>query len=172
MAQANIAFQRDSDSVSIGDRRKSISTRSVSLENLSRAIDKKREDDTSTEQKVPDVKIKSENNIYHDDDSDSYYSIKRLRERRRGEQDEDSNLSRRVKRFYKDQDELIDVYERMQNQAGENDDDMNSEEKQKRAKVQRMSNILTKVSLGVNIVCKSSFYYNQSNISMFSVYLY
>ena len=45
--------------------------------------------------------------------------LKRLRERRRGERDEDSRLSRRVRRFYKDQDELIDVYERVYNRSKE-----------------------------------------------------
>ncbi len=92
-------------------------------------------------------------------DDDSYYSLKRLRERRRGKRDEDSGLSRRVKRFYKDQDELIDTYERMRSGGEGEDGENNIDAKAEHAKVQRMSNILTKVSLAANIVCRIFCFY-------------
>ncbi len=87
-------------------------------------------------------------------DDDSYYSLKRFRDRRRGKRDEDSGLSRRVKRFYEDQDELIDIYARVHNRAQGNEDENTNEEKQIHERTQRMSSILTKVSFGVNIVCR------------------
>ena len=85
-------------------------------------------------------------------DEDEYYSLKRLQEIRRGKRDEDSGLSRRVRRFYKKQDELIDIYERV-NIARRGSDDPNViADKLAHEKTQRLSNILTKVSLAVNMV--------------------
>jgi hypothetical protein len=168
MHHTNISYHHDSDSVSLGDlpshRQYTLSPgriRTTDQSTIDRnlnseispriTIDKK---DVAIEQKVPTIETKHENSS----DDDSYYSLKRLRERRRGERDEDSGLSRRVKRFYKDQDELIDIYERMHNEGQENEEGNNANEKEKYQKTQKMSSILTKVSLGANIVRQISFF--------------
>ncbi|CAF4426209.1 unnamed protein product, partial [Adineta steineri] len=104
--------------------------------------------DNPLEQPVSNKEEKQENPF--NDNDDSYYSLKTFRERRRGERNEDSGLSRRIKRFYKDQDELIDVYEQVHNR-GNGDDSANIAH----TRTQKISNILTKVSLVVNIVCST-----------------
>jgi len=176
MSHTNTSFINDSSDLSLGDlslnkqyklsptdlRRISIQPSvagDLNLSNSSHAInDKVQEYDLSLEEKVPHVEIKRQNS-YNDDNS--YYSLKSLREKRRGERHEDAGLSRRVKRFYKDQDELIDIYERVYNQEQGNDDD-NNEEKQKHQNTLRMSNILTKVSLAANIVRIIHFLINKN----------
>ena len=162
MYHTNASYRRDSDVVSLGSnspnrpvalspgRVRRINDHSVSSREHSPHLTTDRSMDIidASEQKNPDG-IKT---VENESDEDAYYSLKRLRERRRGERDEDSGLSRRVRRFYKDQDELIDLYERV-NIAGQGNDDQHSnEQKAAHAKVQRLSNILTKVSLAVNIV--------------------
>ena len=116
------------------------------MHNIS-SVDVDRKHDASSEQHVPNTREKHENST----DDHSYYSLKHLREIRRGERDEDSTLSRRVKRFYKDQDELIDAYDRVHNQVMGNEEENNAYKKQ-----QRIANILTKVSFVANMVCQSS----------------
>lgn len=172
MHHTNISYHHDSDSVSIDDLpsdRQYISSSgrpraiipSIVVDNLNsdnslRPITgKKLANDITSEQKVPTI-LKGHDNS---SDDDSYYSLKRLRARRRGERDEDSGLSRRVRRFYKDQDELIDAYERIYNRGEENEEGNNNSahEKEKYEKTQKLSVLLTKVSLGVNIVRESSF---------------
>ncbi|CAF1927630.1 unnamed protein product [Rotaria magnacalcarata] len=83
-------------------------------------------------------------------DGEYYYSLKHLQEGRRGQRDEDSKLPQCVKRFYKNQDELIDVYKRM-NDAGTGNEAERDAYQQKKDKEQRMSKILTNVSLVANI---------------------
>ena len=111
-------------------------------------------DSRSLEQEVPSVEFKRSSSS----DDDSYYSLQRLRERRRGERDEDSGLSRRVKRFYKTQDELIDVYERVHNH-GSGNEAANQSFEQKLEDDQKMASILTKVSLVANIVSFSDDFF-------------
>jgi hypothetical protein len=169
MHHANISYQHDSDTVSLGNvspnrqyssspgRVRRINDQSiVTSENSPRITnDKKNEDDHSSGQIVSNNDKKTENSS----DDDSYYSLKRLRERRRGKRDEDSGLSRRVRRFYQDQDELIDIYERIRTGGQGNDGENNTDEKEMHARTQRMSSILTKVSLAANIVCQIFFLY-------------
>jgi hypothetical protein len=83
------------------------------------------------------------NNNFSDDNS--YFSLKHLLNQRHGRRDEDSHLSQRVRNFYKEQDALIDDYQRVY--SGRN------EKLDKQAQtLKRQTNILTKVSLAVNIV--------------------
>jgi hypothetical protein len=187
MSHTNVAFNHDSSTISLGDLSSNGQYKlspadlqrindqpsvaeDLNVDNSSHALnDAKQKNDVSLEQKVPDVEIKPDNS---NDDDNSYYSLKHLREGRHGKRDEDSSLSRRVKRFYKDQDELIDMYEHVHNQGQGNEED-NAEEKQKYQNTQRMSNILTKVSLVANIVRIIHFLINQIPIiSYSSVYLY
>lgn len=93
----------------------------------------------------------TDNQIENPLNTDPYYSLKYLQERRRGKRDEDAKLPRRVKKFYKYQDELIDVYQRLHSSGPENEsgNDAYKESKQKELKI---SKILTQVSLGVNMV--------------------
>jgi hypothetical protein len=176
MSHTNTSFTNDSSTISLGDLSSNGQYKlsptdlqrindqpsvagDLNLSHSSHAInDKKQENDLSLEQKVPDVEIKGDN---------SYYSLKRLLEKRHGKLDEDAGLSRRVKRFYKDQDELIDMYERVHNQGQGNEED-NDEEKQKHQHTQRMSNILTKVSLAANIVRIIHFLINKN----FKIFLF
>jgi hypothetical protein len=160
MSHTNVSFTNDSSNISLGDLSankqyklsptdlRRISNQPSVAGDLNLSNTSHAENDVSLDQKVPDVEIKGQKSY---DDDDSYYSVKRLREKRRGKRNEDSGLSRRVKRFYKDQDELIDMYERVYNQ-GQGTDEDNAEEKQEHQNTQRMSNILTKVSLVANIV--------------------
>ncbi|CAF0794425.1 unnamed protein product [Adineta steineri] len=166
MSQTNVAYKRDSDAISLGDlpsdkqytlspaalsgRIRSISNQIAhglhrsSLNVLPVEIDNNHPYDNSYEQQVPNNEEKK--GTPFNDDDDSYYSLKNFRERRRGKRDEDSGLSRRIKRFYKDQDELIDVYEQVHNR-GNGDDSANIAH----TRTQKISNILTKVSLAANI---------------------
>ena len=66
-----------------------------------------------------------------------------------------SGVSERVRRFYQTQDELIDGYERAEKRANQDQDE---QEKQEAAaqRDQKMTKILSRASLGVNIV---SMYY-------------
>jgi hypothetical protein len=109
-------------------------------------INKKQQNDNSLGQYALTIGNK-QNNL---PDDDSYYSLQRLLERRRGVRAEDSKLSRRVKQFYKDQDELIDVYEREYKRgSGDGDDELVEKQQQH---IIKMTDILTKVSLVANIV--------------------
>jgi len=166
MYHTNASYDNDSDSISHDDlpsnkqhelspenlrqtSDQSVSAQNLNLNNSARImINEKHENDVSSEQKVP----KMENIHGISFEGDSYYSLKHLSDRRRGKRDEDSSLSRSVKQFYKDQDELIDLYERVYSQRQEGVEGSNTEEKQKYENTQRMSNILTKVSLVANIV--------------------
>lgn len=89
--------------------------------------------------------ISNEQQLSNKEDENSYFSLKRLLNKRHGRCNEDSHLSRRVRDFYKDQDALIDDYERVY--GGHNEKLENEIQSLK-----RQTNILTKVSLGVNIV--------------------
>jgi len=75
----------------------------------------------------------------------SYYSLKHILDKRRGRRDDDSHLSRSVRAYYKDQDALIDDYERVYNGGSEKLD-------KELERLKRHTNILTNVSLGANIV--------------------
>ena len=163
MSHTNVSYKTDSDTISLGDlpsQRQYKLSPGISLGRIRRTSDyitsgqhfnvyhispvdigQQHRYDTSLERQESNT---SENN------DNSYYSLQHLLERRRGERDEDSTLSRRVKRFYKDQDELIDEYERLQNQGMGNEEENNAYKKQ-----QKIVNILTKISLGVNAVCRS-----------------
>ncbi|CAF3151667.1 unnamed protein product [Rotaria sp. Silwood2] len=134
MHHTNVSYDHDPDTVSVNElpsnvqhvqssesiqetNNHSTTDQSSNLDNLSStATDVKQQNDISTGQNI----VNTENQPTNSSDDDSYYSLKHLRERRRGKRDEDSHLSKRVKRFYKHQDELIDVYERLYNQGLEN----------------------------------------------------
>jgi hypothetical protein len=90
------------------------------------------------------VSIKQSDNTSSPDD-DSYFSLNCLLNKRRGQRNDDSYLSRRVREFYKEQDALIDDYERVYNGRSEKLDKQAQSLKQQ-------TKILTNVSLGVNIV--------------------
>jgi hypothetical protein len=188
MFHLNAAFRQDAESVSLDNfpsysryklspesvRRTSdqpIDTRSLNLDKSPRTTNDKKYDNDSSEQKVRDVEVKHGEPF---EDDNSYYSLKTFRERRRGNRAEDSGLSRPIRRFYKDQDELIDVYERMHNH-GKGNEESNAEEKQKHENTQRMSRILTKVSFVANVVCIIDFFFVLINkisiISYCRVYL-
>lgn len=148
MQQTNSAFDGDIDRVSVAEslaERSAISTPGRSNKGRN---ERKYSNHSTKEQQKRDEEPKQTSSS----DEDSYYSLQRFRERRRGERDDDSSLSRSVKRFYKRQDELIDVYERIHNQNSEHGEALIQAEEEKRKRVQKISNILTKVSLGVNIV--------------------
>ncbi|CAM4891131.1 unnamed protein product [Rotaria socialis] len=98
---------------------------------------------------VPDD-TRTENQPVPLPDREYYYSMKHLQEGRRGQRAEDSELPRRVKRFYKNQDDLIDVFERVDGARAENEADKDAYQ-QKRDREQRMSKILARVSLVANI---------------------
>jgi hypothetical protein len=97
--------------------------------------------DISIEQQVSNNE--DENNNFSDDNS--YFSLKRLLNKRHGRRDEDSHLSQRVRKFYKEQDALIDDYERVYSGRNEKLD-------RQAQNLKRQINILTKISLGANIV--------------------
>lgn len=154
MHHTNASYRDDADGVSLGNnspnRPATISPGRVRRVNDPSVSSREHSPHLTTEgkSKISDEISKVEN----EEDEDAYYSLKHLREIRRGERDEDSGLSRRVRRFYKAQDELIDLYERMHLSAQGNDDQVTKEEQAAHAKTQKLSNILTKVSLAVNIV--------------------
>ena len=162
MYHTNASYDHNSDTVSVGStpsnrqnaaspgrvRRVNDPSNKTSENSPRTTTDKKTDDDHLSGQVVPTTEKKDSLS-----DDDSYYSLKRLRERRRGKRDEDSGLSRRVRRFYKDQDDLIDIYERVRTGGEGEDGENNIDEKAKHAQLQKMSKILTKVSLAVNIVC-------------------
>ncbi|CAF4339391.1 unnamed protein product, partial [Rotaria magnacalcarata] len=110
------------------------------------AADKNQQDDITS---VSDD-VHTENQVASSSDEDPYYSLKHLQERRRGKRDEDSELPRRVKRFYKNQDELIDVFKRLHGSGTEHEAE-NDAYRAEKEKDKRISKILTKVSLGINL---------------------
>ncbi|CAF3786004.1 unnamed protein product [Rotaria sordida] len=164
MYHTNVSYDHHSDAVSINElssneqhtkssksiqrtSNHSITDQNFNLNNLSSTtIDEQQQNDTTSDQDV----VNTENQPTNSSDDGSYYSLKHLRERRRGQRDEDSDLPRRVKRFYKHQDELIDVYERLYLQGSENGTEHDAH-KEQLEKIKKMSHILAKVSLGVNI---------------------
>ena len=79
-------------------------------------------------------------------DDNGYYSLKRLQEQRHTENSNDPRLSRRVRGFYRDQNELIDGYERVQHESETNQID------DQQIRTLKLAKILTKVSLAVNVV--------------------
>jgi len=100
-----------------------------------------RSHDASIEQQVSNNEDET-NNL---SDDNSYFSLKCLLNKRHGRRDEDSHLSQRVRDFYKEQDALIDDYERVYSGRNEKLD-------KQVQNLKRQTNILTNVSLGVNIV--------------------
>jgi hypothetical protein len=166
MQQLNVAYKHDADAISLNEfpldtqstlpsgriRRASEQPsvrRTVNLDDIPVVvITKKQKNDNSLEQFVPTIDNKHSD--LSDEDDDSYYSLKHLRSRRHGVRDGDSKLSRRVKRFYKDQDELIDVYERVYNRGTPEGDDAIFEKQQQHTV--KMASILAKVSFGANVV--------------------
>jgi hypothetical protein len=183
MQQPNFTDKDDADAVSLdellSDTKSALSSerirrasdqanvgRDLNIDDITSAvINKKQQNNISLEQFVPTIDNK------HSDlsDDDSYYSLQRLLERRRGVRDEDSKLSRRVRQFYKDQDELIDVYERVYNRGtAEGDDDIVEKQQQHTVK---MANIFTKVSFGANLVC-ISYLIRSSNFLFLQGFIY
>ena len=73
-----------------------------------------------------------------------------LRQRQNARQ-QSSAVSERVRRYYQDQDELIDGYERAEKRAN-NDQDEQEKQEATAQRNQKMTNILARASLGVNIV--------------------
>lgn len=100
-----------------------------------------RSHDASIEQQVSNNEDET-NNL---SDDNSYFSLKCLLNKRHGRRDEDSHLPQRVREFYKEQDALIDDYERVYSGRNEKLD-------KQVQNLKRQTNILTNVSLGVNIV--------------------
>lgn len=157
MDHTNASFQPDVDRISF-DRYSMTLTpghgRRVSQETASskspRSVSNESKRSSTPKPTTVEVKLDNNHDYYN---SDAYYSIERLRERRRGERDDNSLLSHRVRRFYKDQDELIADYERLQNRGQPEQSTADDAEKKQYEKTQKLSKILTKVSLAVNIVC-------------------
>ena len=157
MDHTNVSFQPDVDRISF-DRYSMTLTpghgRRVSPETASsrspRSISSETKRSSTPKPATIEVKLDNNNDYYN---SDAYYSIERLRERRRGERDDNSLLSHRVRRFYKDQDELIADYERLHNRGQPEQSTSDEAEKKQLEKTQKLSKIFTKVSLAVNVLC-------------------
>jgi hypothetical protein len=150
MYHTNMSYNPDSHSLTVNDLPTLGRIRHSSDQS---AIHRLSSVDITLEQHVPNPEVASQHSSL--DDNDSYYSLKRIREQRRGYRDEDSSLSHRVKRFYKRQDELIDTYERVHNQDGSNGSDILQAEQHALEQTQRIATILTRLSLAVNIVCQT-----------------
>ena len=186
MAQTNVTYNDSSDEMSLSkcssneeelsssDLTKEIdivlpNDKDTDLDNLSSKVTGQRyADDSLLQQKV--MTIETEHASLANDDP--YYYLKHLRQSRRGKRDEDSALPKRVKRFYKKQDELINTYEctliQQQENGIDNDTCKNQQERDK-----QKANILTRVSLGVNIVRMIRILFNKiSIIYIASVYSY
>jgi hypothetical protein len=78
-------------------------------------------------------------------------SLKYILRQRQGRRQQESGLSDRVKRFYQNQDELIDGYERAEKQAN-NDQEEQEKNDILNKKTKKMINILSRASFAVNIV--------------------
>ncbi|UJR22524.1 hypothetical protein I4U23_025573 [Adineta vaga] len=145
MSNINVAYKPDSDVVSLGD---SPSNRQLTLSPgkldgyIRRISDSLTAGKDKDEQQAPD----SEQKHHPFSVDDSYYSMTHLHSHRRGKRDDDARLSNRVKRFYENQDEWIDDYQRMHDYGkgnGQTDDSV--------AIRQKSAHMLTNISLGVNI---------------------
>ena len=82
--------------------------------------------------------------------------------------------SERVKRFYQNQDDLIDGYDRMEKRANNDPEEQNKNENLNR-KTKRMTYIMSRVSLAVNVVSNSinsMIYYRKDFRYYFSLKLW
>lgn len=161
MHQTNASYRSDSDGASLGNSSPSRLSRTSSgrvrpIQDLS-IHSMQNSPQITTDRQVETINISEPISPTVDKEEDEYYSLKRLQERRRGERDEDSALSRRVRRFYKKQDELIDIYERANMTVQGGDNPNANAEKIAHEKTLKLSNIFAKVSLAVNIVRIISF---------------
>jgi len=145
MSHTNKFYDYQSDRSSLDVQRISDQSQSHQHQNLDNVpvsiIDKNQSHEVCISQQVSNNE--DENNNLPDDNS--YFSLKRLLNKRHGRRDEDSHLSQRVRNFYKEQDALIDDYERVYSGRNEKLD-------KQIQNLKRQTNILTKISLGVNIV--------------------
>jgi magnesium-transporting ATPase (P-type) len=78
-------------------------------------------------------------------------SLKSILRQRQGTRQEESRLSERVKRFYQNQDELIDDYERVEKQANNDQEEQEKNDHLKR-KTTKIIYILSRASFALNIV--------------------
>ncbi|CAF1448466.1 unnamed protein product [Rotaria sp. Silwood1] len=166
MSHTNVSYDHDLDTVTINElssneqhlqssdsiqetNNHSTTDQSSNLDNLTlTTIDEKQQNVNNLSNQDVVYTENQHTNLFNDDDE--YYSLKNICDKRRGKRDEDVDLPKRIKRFYKHQDALIDDYERLYSVGSENGTE-NDAYKEKIQKLKRMSNILTKVSLGVNI---------------------
>lgn len=79
-------------------------------------------------------------------------SLKHVLRQRQSSRPQVPGPSERVKRFYQNQDDLIDEYERIEKRANNDPEEQNKDENLNR-KTKRMTSIMSRVSLAVNIVC-------------------
>ena len=77
--------------------------------------------------------------------------MKNILRQRQGIRREDSNLSERVKRFYQEQDDLINGYKQVEKRANNSDEEREKND-DLHTKSKRMTVILSRLSLAVNIV--------------------
>ena len=78
-------------------------------------------------------------------------SLKHILRQRQGTRQQESGLSERVKRFYQNQDELINDYERAEKRAN-NDQEEQEKNDILNKKTKKMTDILSRASFAVNIV--------------------
>ncbi len=78
-------------------------------------------------------------------------SLKYILRQRQGTRQQESGLSERVKQFYQNQDDLIDDYERAEKRAN-NDQEEKEKNDNINRKTKKMTHILSRTSLAVNIV--------------------
>ncbi|UJR18240.1 hypothetical protein I4U23_005140 [Adineta vaga] len=96
------------------------------------------------EQLVPN-ETPIENSIDEEPDS-----LKYILRQRHGIHRENSNLSERIKRFYENQDDLIKSYEQTEKRAN-NDKEEQKKNENSSKKIKKMTSIMSRVSLAVNI---------------------
>lgn len=77
--------------------------------------------------------------------------MKYILRQRQGARQQESELSQRVKRFYQNQDDLINDYERTEKRAS-NDQEEQEKNDNLNEKTKKMTNILSRASFAVNIV--------------------
>jgi hypothetical protein len=78
-------------------------------------------------------------------------SLKHILRQRQGIRQQEPVLSERVKRFYQNQDDLIDGYERVEKRAN-NDQEEQEKNDDLNKKTKKMTYILSRASFAVNIV--------------------
>lgn len=83
----------------------------------------------------------------HDDEKDWKVPLEEFSSKRRGKQKEDKGLPKRIRRYYKTQDELISAFEDLQMEV---DDAMESAAAQQR--LLHLASIMAKVSLAANLL--------------------